>query len=121
MMEGTTGELKEKGNAFIREKKYLDAVDSYTEALKLDPSNHTILSNRSLAYFRLSKFEKALADANKCTELAPAFARGHLRKAMALNSMSDYHAAMISSEKGYELRQSDTVCTQQKPNCCFSG
>ena len=105
-----SGQLKEKGNTFIREKNYQAAVDCYTDALKLDPSNHTILSNRSLAYFRLNKFEEALVDANKCTELAPAFARGHLRKAMALNSMSDYHAAMLSSEKGYELRQSDMVC-----------
>ena len=77
-------ELKEKGNECIRQKNYKDAALYYTSALSKDPCSHTVFSNRSLAYSKLQQFESALQDANKCVELAPNFARGCLRKSVAL-------------------------------------
>ena len=53
---------KVKGDAFIKEKQYQDALDCYTAALASDPSSHTVLSNRSLAFFKLGKFQEALDD-----------------------------------------------------------
>lgn len=47
------------------------AIESYTEAIIVDPSNHVLYSNRSAAYAKDEKFEKALEDAKKCVELKP--------------------------------------------------
>lgn len=107
-----SNQLKEKGNALIKEGQYEDAVNCYTTALKSDPSNHTILSNRSLAYFKLGKFKEALDDANKCINVAPKFGRGYLRKATVLNSLNMESDAMLASEEGYKCRQSDLVCKE---------
>ena len=107
-------ELKEKGNECIRQKNYKDAaLYLYTSALSKDPSSHTVFSNRSLAYSKLQQFESALQDANKCIELAPNFARGYLRKSVALIGLGENSKALGAAEQGYKLRGSDTIC-----QCC---
>ena len=104
------GHFKERGNAFIQQGKYQDALKCYTSGLELDPSNHALLSNRSLTFYRLDKFKEALDDAEKCIEISPNFGRGYLRKATALNSLECYSDAILSAEQGYKLRQSNSIC-----------
>jgi len=103
-------EMKEKGNECIGQKMYQEAAGYYTAALKDNPSSHTVYSNRSLAYSKLGKFDLALEDAKKCTELAPNFARGYLRKSVALTGLGEYEKAMTAAEEGYKLRGSDAIC-----------
>lgn len=50
MESPTFDKLKEEGNNSIKEKRYQDAVECYSAALKLKPREHTVFSNRSLAY-----------------------------------------------------------------------
>ena len=106
---------KVAGDAFIKEKRYMDALDSYTAALEgsdSTTSRHTVLSNRSLAFLKLGRFKEALDDANKCIGIAPEFGRGYLRKATALNSLGNHTDAMHAAAEGYKHRQSDLVCKE---------
>ena len=105
-------ELKEKGNAFVKEKRYQEATECYTAALSMDPTNHAILSNRSLTFYREGKLAEALNDANDCIKVAPDFAKGYLRKATALNGLSVFVDAMSAAEEGYKRRQSDSICNE---------
>jgi DnaJ homolog subfamily C member 7 len=54
--------MKEEGNAFFKAGKYQEAVDVYTRALAVDPSNKgtnsKILQNRALCYTRVSMVMK---------------------------------------------------------------
>ena len=84
--------FKEEGNALFKAGEYLKAAAAYTKAIKAEPSNHVYYSNRANAFLKLSKAGKALADAEKCLELAPDFVKGYHRKASALHA----------SEKGDE-------------------
>ena len=102
--------LKLEGNQHFKEGRYTEAVDSYTEALKLQPQCHLLYSNRSAGYNNLGKYEEALADAMHCVSIAPEFARGHLRKATVLNKLEKYEEAMKAAEEGYRLRGSDRIC-----------
>ena len=106
----SSGELKLMGNECIRQNKYEEAIALYTAALEQDPSDHTLYSNRSLAYYKLKKFNAALSDATKCNEVAPNFARGYLRKSVALYNLNRYQEATSAAEKGYKLRGSDAIC-----------
>ncbi|KAL6070823.1 putative stress-inducible protein [Balamuthia mandrillaris] len=77
-------ELKELGNAAFKDHQYRQAVTHYSSALSYDPQNHVLYSNRSAAYLKLSKFDNAHKDADKCIQLKPDWAKGYYRKAQVL-------------------------------------
>ena len=80
-------DLKLKGKRHFKEERYQEALDCYTEALKLQPQCYLLYSNRSAAHNKLKNYEEALNDAIRCTSISPEFARGHYRKASALNEV----------------------------------
>ncbi len=55
---------KEQGNDSFKAKNFSKAIGHYTEAIKEQPTDHTIFGNRSNAYINLQKYDKALEDAD---------------------------------------------------------
>ena len=64
-------QLKDKGNSALKGGDLQKAVEFYTDAILLDPTNHVLYSNRSAAFAQDKKYEQALADGKKCVELKP--------------------------------------------------
>ncbi|KAL6146788.1 hypothetical protein ACLB2K_057465 [Fragaria x ananassa] len=79
-------EAKSRGDAFSR-KDYQAAVDAYTQAIDMDPTDPIFLSNRSLCWLRLGQPEHALADAKACRELKPDWPKACFREGAALRLM----------------------------------
>ena len=46
-------------------------IQRLSDALKLNPNNYTLFSNRAAAYMGMGKYGNALADAKKVLELKP--------------------------------------------------
>lgn len=67
--------LKEKGNACVREEKYEEAVFHYSHALKIDPLNYSIYSNRSLAFLKMQLYYFSMKDALQTIKIAPDWAK----------------------------------------------
>lgn len=86
--------LKDKGNEFFKAGNYLKAAALYTQAIKQDPSNHTLYSNRAAAFLHLVKLNKALADAEMTISLKPDWEKGYFRKGCILEAMKRYDEAM---------------------------
>ena len=57
------------GNDSLNKGNFWAAIENYSEAIKLDPENAALYSNRSVAYTRSSKFAEALDDAEKAIEI----------------------------------------------------
>jgi tetratricopeptide (TPR) repeat protein len=80
---------KTEADALYRKKKYGEAATAYSAALKLEPHNEKIYSNRAACCEQLCKElwgpEKqgwltcGLGDARKCQELAPEWPKAHAR------------------------------------------
>lgn len=96
-------EFKDKGNTFLQAGDFVKAVECYTEAISLDPSNHVFYSNRSAAYAKDKKYEQALADAKKCVELKPDWGKGYSRLGAALSFLRRYDEAEKAYTKGLQL------------------
>jgi len=76
--------FKEKGNRAFGEKRYDEAINMYSEAIKIDSRNHVYFSNRSAAYMGKNMYGQALEDAETCTKLNPRWGKGYFRRAVAL-------------------------------------
>lgn len=68
-------ELKTKGNECVKNGKYIEAVLHYTQAIKMDPNNYVLYSNRSYAFLKLDQHYLSLNDANATVRLQPQWAK----------------------------------------------
>lgn len=68
-------ECKAKGNAAFSKGDYDEAVNWFTAAIRADPTNHVLYSNRSAAYASQKKYNEAFQDADKCVQIKPDWAR----------------------------------------------
>ena len=95
--------LKTEGNDLFREKKYLEAVAMYAEALKHDPNNAVLYSNRSLSYLKLEMYHEALADSIECIKQNPRWIKGYVRKTLAHQGLGNHEEAMKSATEGFKV------------------
>ena len=58
-----------QGNTSLKNGDMRTAIKLYTEAIELDPTNHVLYSNRSLALCKARQYERALQDAEKSIQL----------------------------------------------------
>jgi len=90
--------MKEEGNAHFKACRYQQAVDVYSEALKVDPTNKMtnskILHNRALSEIHLKKYSEAIKDAEKALELDPSYTKARKTKAKALGESGNWEEAV---------------------------
>jgi len=115
LTEPMAASLKDEGNTFFKNGEYLAAIDAYSKSLDLEPEQHLCFSNRSAAYLKLGCssdqadasvadfLEKALADANTCVEINPAWAKGYSRQAAALQELKKWDEAVAACQKGLQM------------------
>lgn len=98
---------KEKGNNCVKEKKYIEAVLHYTNAIKLDPSDHTFYSNRSLAFLKQQQYPLAMEDAKQTIKLKPDWPKGYFRKGEIELATGHYTEALLSYGCALRLQPND--------------
>lgn len=94
--------LKGRGNTAMGQKKYTEAIDLYTQALKLVPGNPIYLSNRAAAYSASSQHDKARDDAQAAVDSDPTYSKGWSRLGLAKFALGDAKGSMIAYEKGIQ-------------------
>nr|CAH7721404.1 unnamed protein product [Callosobruchus chinensis] len=94
---------KEIGNELFKKGDYATAVKHYTEAIKRNPSDAKLYSNRAACYTKLAAFDLGLKDCDKCVELDPKFIKGWIRKGHILQGMQQHSKAISAFQKALEL------------------
>jgi tetratricopeptide (TPR) repeat protein len=64
-------DFKEQGNQALKDGNLELALSYYTSGIEKTPENHELYSNRSLVFYKISKFEKSLEDAEKAISISP--------------------------------------------------
>ena len=94
---------KLKGNEFFKKGDWAAAVKHYTEALKRNPKDAKIYSNRAACYTKLNAFDLVIKDCDASIGLDPGFVKAYLRKANVLKAMGQTQKAMDVYSKAMEL------------------
>ncbi|MFK7824385.1 MAG: tetratricopeptide repeat protein [Oligoflexales bacterium] len=67
--------LNLKGVCLKRIGAYSDAIESYENALKLDPTNPKVYFNMAICYIEMSDFPNSIKYLETCLKISPSFAR----------------------------------------------
>ena len=92
-----------EGNRFYINNNLDKALESFTEAIKLNPNSALAYCNRSVIYFDREDYEKALSDANKAVELDPTYALSYYNRGITNQNLQNYEQAVEDYNKAIEL------------------
>jgi len=89
------------------ERHYAKAVDGYSDAIRLDPSNPVYWSNRAFAHIRMEEFGAAIADATEAIELDKTYAKAYYRRGDAQFALSHFRDAVANFRYAAKLVPKD--------------
>lgn len=101
--------LKDLGNKAFAAKDYDKAIELFSQAIALEPSNHVLYSNRSAARAGKKLYAEALEDASKCISINSSWSKGYARKGAALHGLRSYDLAIAAYEQGLEYEDSPAL------------
>ncbi|XP_071594154.1 sperm-associated antigen 1 [Heliangelus exortis] len=91
--------LKSEGNDFVKMGKYEEAVNKYSECLKLNTEECTVYTNRALCYLKLSKYEEAKQDCDHVLQREGSNIKAFYRRALACKGLQNYQASVDDFNK----------------------
>jgi len=86
--------LKNEGNECFKQLRFGDAISKYTEALRRNPKDHKIYSNRATCFCKLMRWDAAMADCDSAIKLSPTFIKAYIRKGKINHCLKQYHKAL---------------------------
>lgn len=95
-------EKKEQGNALYKKSQFEEAISLYSQAIALQPEEHSYYGNRSAAYVMIKKYNEALEDCRRSIDLNKGFLKGYIRASQCYMHMGDLDNArkiLLSANK----------------------
>uniref|UniRef100_UPI00358F3FE8 E3 ubiquitin-protein ligase CHIP n=2 Tax=Myxine glutinosa TaxID=7769 RepID=UPI00358F3FE8 len=99
----TAQELKEQGNRFFSGRKYDDAVQCYSKAIKRNSSVTAYFTNRALCYLKLQQWDKAVVDCKHALELDTQSVKGHFFMGQSQLELDNYDEAIGNLQLAHSL------------------
>ncbi|XP_060529156.1 stress-induced-phosphoprotein 1 [Cylas formicarius] len=112
---------KEIGNELFKKGDYATAVKHYTEAIRRNPDDAKLYSNRAACYTKLAAFDLGLRDCEKCVELDPKFIKGWIRKGHILQGMQQASKAIAAFQKAIEIDPNNSEALQGYRACTIEN
>ncbi|KAJ8412672.1 hypothetical protein AAFF_G00116230 [Aldrovandia affinis] len=101
--EARFSSLKQEGNDCVKSGQFQQAMEKYSECLKLKPDECAVYTNRALCYLKLELFEEAKRDCDSALQLEPSNKKAFYRRALALKGLKDYLACSSDLQEVLQL------------------
>jgi len=99
----------EAAHELLKDGNVLEAIETYSEALKINPDHADIYSDRGVAHLHNMDKHNCFADLNKALDLQPEYSYRYAALAYAKNNFGDLKGAIVDYEKAVELDPDDAV------------
>ncbi|XP_060070366.1 small glutamine-rich tetratricopeptide repeat-containing protein beta-like [Ylistrum balloti] len=113
-------EKKAKGNEFMKAEKYSDAIEYYTQAIKLDNKNPVYYCNRAAAYSKINKHDLTIKDCQQALSIDPCYSKAYGRMGIAYTAEDDHESALecyrkaLDLDPGNQTHQNNLEISEQK-------
>merc|ERR1719160_657043 len=105
---------REQGNEHFKNQEWAKAKTEYDEAVRRNPSDAKLYSNRAAALTKLLAYPDALRDLDECIKLDPTFVKAYSRKGAAHFFMKEYSKALEAYGKGLAIDPKNAECLAGK-------
>lgn len=103
---------KELGNEYFKQKKFREAIESYSRSIALSPTS-VAFANRAMAYIKLKRFEEAENDCTEALNLDDRYVKAYSRRATARKELGKLKASMADSEFAVRLEPNNQELRKQ--------
>ncbi|KAL9611206.1 MAG: hypothetical protein Q9167_004154 [Letrouitia subvulpina] len=112
--------MKEEGNIAFKAQKYKQAVDTYGQALEVDPlnkgTNSKILQNRAMASIKLKDYKSAIVDCDRALNLDSTYVKARRTRAKAMGESGNWDEAVRELKAIAESHPSEPGITKEIRN-----
>ena len=98
------GVYNNRGNLLQMLGRFDEAMDSYDEAIRLNPYYADVYNNRGAIFQKARRYGDALANYDKALTLRPDYAEAHNSRGAALQAMKHYDVALASFDTAIALK-----------------
>ena len=112
----TAEQFKEEGNNRYKKGSYKKAVECYTRAIELDPSQAPIYTNRAACNLQLLKYKKVVEDGLKAAQLDPKFSKAYLRAGQGYLQMGKTREAREQFDLALKLEPNSDLYKREREN-----
>ncbi len=87
---------------------YRGAIQDYSKAIEINPSNSEAYLNRGLPKHKLGDYRGAIQDYSKSIEINPSISKGYFMRGFAKQYLEDYRGAIQDYDKAIEINPSNS-------------
>jgi tetratricopeptide (TPR) repeat protein len=111
----------DKGNEFLSQKKYNEAILCYDEAIRSDPKNPSIWNNRGNSFFALGRYDEAIRCYAESNRIEPNYAEAWNNKGSAFAKLGRDNEAVICFNAAIKVDPKNRVYRNNKRKAFISA
>ncbi len=92
-----------KGNVFLRESQWEQAIEEYDATLKLNSKHLSALNNRSLCHKSLAQYQQAIDDNSQSIRIDPKYADAYFNRGIAYGLLGHSEHSVEDLQKAAQL------------------
>lgn len=113
----TEKEFFDEGVRFFKQGQYQQAIDSFSELIKLDPDNADAYKNRGVSYMKQEKFDLAISDFQKAKKLFPELKGLYSNLGVAWYYKKEYEKAIENYDLEIQMASENPVAYFNRALC----
>ena len=82
---------RDRGNELYESERYTEAIAAYTEGLKFDQYNATLLGYRAECFFKVGYWESSIEDCNHALLILPSYTKIRRQRAASYSKVTSIY------------------------------